>query len=144
VLKPKSNIAHLRIYDCKIYPLIHKILKKQKLRPRAQIGYLVRYNSSNIFRIWVPQDKKVIETRDVTFNELRKYDLNDLRQALPERVEESLEVIEFPNSELAKRVKTENKKSDIQLMVDSVDSVDSYQSSTIIVDITPKTQQARP
>jgi hypothetical protein len=101
----------------------------------------MRYNSSNIFRIWVPQDKKVIETRDVTFNETRKYDLDDLRQALPKRVEEPLEIIEFSDPELARRVKTEDKKSDIQSVADSVDS---YQFSTIVVDIIPKTQQAEP
>jgi hypothetical protein len=82
VSKPKPNIAHLRVYGCRAYPLIHEIPKKQKLRPRAQIGYLVGYNSSNIFRIWVPQDKKVIETRDVTFNESMKYDPDDLKPAL--------------------------------------------------------------
>jgi hypothetical protein len=141
VSKPKPNIAHLRIYGCRAYPLIHKIPKKQKLRPRAQINYLIRYNSSNIFRIWVPQDKKVIETRDVTFNELRKYDPDDLKQTLPERVEEPLEIIEFPDPELAREVKTENKESDIQSMANSVDS---YQSSTIIVDTISKTQQAEP
>jgi len=51
------------------YPLIHKIPKKQKLRPRAQIGYLIGYNSSNIFRIWIPEELKVVVTRDVTFDE---------------------------------------------------------------------------
>ena len=81
VSKPKPNIAHLRVYGCRAYPLIHKIPKKQKLRPRAQIGYLVGCDSSNIFRIWVPQDKKIIVTKDVTFDELRKYDPNDLRPA---------------------------------------------------------------
>jgi hypothetical protein len=38
-------------------------------------------------------------------------------------------------------VETEDKESDIQSVADSVDS---YQSSTIMVDITSKTQQAGP
>jgi hypothetical protein len=101
----------------------------------------VGYNSSNIFRIWVPQDKKVIETRDVTFDESRKYDPDDLRQALLERVEEPLKVIEFPDPELARGVETEDEESDIQSVADSVDS---YQSSTIVVDTISKTQQAGP
>jgi hypothetical protein len=58
--------------------VIHKIPKKQKLRSRAQIGYLLGYNSSNIFRIWIPQEHKVIATRDVTFDESKKYDPDDL------------------------------------------------------------------
>jgi hypothetical protein len=101
----------------------------------------VRYNLSNIFRIWVPQDKKVIETRDITFNESRKYNPDNLRQALPERVKEPLKVIEFPDPELARGVETENKESDIQSVADLVDS---YQSSTIIVNTILKTQQAGP
>jgi hypothetical protein len=88
VAKPKPNIAHLRVYGCRAYPLINKIPKKQKLQSRAKIGYLVGYDSSNIFRIWVPQDKKIIVTRDVTFDESRKYNSGDFRPALQERVQE--------------------------------------------------------
>jgi hypothetical protein len=38
---PKPSIAHLKVYGCRAYPLIQKIPKKQKLKLRAQIGYLV-------------------------------------------------------------------------------------------------------
>jgi hypothetical protein len=48
---PKPNIAHLKAYGCRAYPLIQKIPKKQKLNPRARIGYLVGYKLNNIFRI---------------------------------------------------------------------------------------------
>ena len=41
---------------------------------RALVGYLVGYEGTNIFRIWIPQKRKVIRTRDVTFNELKQYD----------------------------------------------------------------------
>lgn len=34
---------------------------------RALIGYLVGYEGTNIFRIWIPLRRKVIQTRDVTF-----------------------------------------------------------------------------
>ena len=47
-------------------------LKKKrlmKLNPRAHIGYLVGYNSTNIYRIWIPHKGKVISTRDVIFDE---------------------------------------------------------------------------
>src|SRR5216117_4081075 len=43
--------------------------KEWKLNPRAHIGYLVRYDSTNIFRIWIPHQGKVISTRDVLFDE---------------------------------------------------------------------------
>jgi len=71
---PSPSIAHLRVYGCRAYPLNPRIPRKKKLEPRAHIGYLVGYNSTNIFRIWVPSEKKVIATRDVTFNETRFYD----------------------------------------------------------------------
>jgi len=46
-------------------------LKKKrlsKLDPRAYISYLVSYNSTNIYRIWIPHKGIVISTRDVIFN----------------------------------------------------------------------------
>ena len=46
-------------------------LKKKrlsKLDPRAHIGYLVGYNSTNIYRIWIPYKGIIISTRDVIFN----------------------------------------------------------------------------
>jgi hypothetical protein len=47
-------------------------LKQRRLRkldPRAHVGYLVGYNSTNIFRAWIPHQGKVISTRDVIFDE---------------------------------------------------------------------------
>jgi hypothetical protein len=38
VPKPKPNIAHLRVYSCRAYPLIHKIPKKQNIRPLKDEG----------------------------------------------------------------------------------------------------------
>lgn len=47
------NVAHLRAYGCRAYVRIptEKIQRTDKLAPRAHIGYLVRYESTNIFRI---------------------------------------------------------------------------------------------
>ncbi|RBQ87196.1 hypothetical protein VDGD_20713 [Verticillium dahliae] len=53
--------------------MIPDALKKknrlQRLELRGWIGYLIGYNSTNIYRIWNPLTNKVISTRDVTFNE---------------------------------------------------------------------------
>jgi hypothetical protein len=46
-------------------------LKKKrlsKLDPRAYIGYLVSYNFTNIYRIWILYKGIVISIRDVIFN----------------------------------------------------------------------------
>jgi len=47
-------------------------LKKKrlsKLDPRAHISYLISYNSTNIYRIWILYKGIVISTRDIIFNE---------------------------------------------------------------------------
>ena len=86
-----QSLAHLAAYGCRAYLLSKNIPKLQKLQPRAHIRYLVGYNSTNIFRIWVPSLKRVIESRDVTFDETKFYDPTaidlELQQALPELVE---------------------------------------------------------
>ena len=74
---PKPNISHLRVYECWAYLNIpyQTIPCIRKLTPRAHIGYLVGYESSNIFHIWVPAKQQVISLRDVDFDEMRLYDL---------------------------------------------------------------------
>jgi hypothetical protein len=38
------------------------------------VGYLVGYSSTNIYRVWIPHQKRVISTRDVIFNESKFFD----------------------------------------------------------------------
>ena len=71
----QPSIAHLRVYGCRAYALRPQIPRGDKLSPRALIGYLVGYDSSNIYRVWLPNatsrahQGKVIRIRDVTFKE---------------------------------------------------------------------------
>jgi hypothetical protein len=69
----KPNLAHLRAYGCKAFAMTDDTqlgrFRLQRLDPKAWIGYLVGYRSSNIYRIWVPSIGKVISTRDVVFDE---------------------------------------------------------------------------
>jgi len=70
--KKKPLLAHLYIYGCRAYPLRKQIARTDKLTPRALIGCLVGFDSTNIYRIWLPKagrKGKVIRTRDVTFRE---------------------------------------------------------------------------
>lgn len=84
----KPHQAHLRVYGCKAYAMTPDAQMhthtRHKLNPRAWIGFLVGYQSTNIYRIWVPQLGKVISTRDVIFNEDERFDgnLNRLRDDL--------------------------------------------------------------
>lgn len=70
----KPDVSHLRVYGCRAYVHIQNRKKLDRLEPRAQIGYLIGYNSTNIFRIWIPQLDRVIVSRDVVFDETKTYD----------------------------------------------------------------------
>jgi hypothetical protein len=69
----QPSIAHLRVYGCCAYALRPQIPRGDKLSPQALIGYLVGYDSSNIYRVWLPNatsrahQGKVIWIQDVTF-----------------------------------------------------------------------------
>lgn len=39
------------------------------MAPRAEIGYLIGYDASNIFKIWMPEERLVIRACDVEFDE---------------------------------------------------------------------------
>lgn len=76
----KPHQAHLRAYGCKAFAMTTQsqrhLQKRQKLNPKAWIGYLVGYQSTNIYRIWNPYTGRVISTRDVIFNEEEHFNGN--------------------------------------------------------------------
>ena len=78
VIGNPPDLSHLHHYRCKAYTLNKQIQKKQKLQERAHIGHLVGYEARNIFRVWIPSQRKVIRTRDVIFNENTYYDAHDI------------------------------------------------------------------
>lgn len=125
--KSQPTVSHLHVFGCKAYPLINNIPRKKKVQPRAHIGYLLGYDSTNIFKIWIPSRRKIIRTRDVTFNETLFYNPNevDLFHLLREEVEQIVQVIDVPfvtgNSTLG--FKDSNVYSDVQNNVDNADDV---------------------
>lgn len=76
----KPSQAHLRAYGCKAFAMTPdaqiKQNRLQRLNPKAWIGYLVGYDSTNVYRVWNPVTNKVVRTRDVTFNEEAVFDGN--------------------------------------------------------------------
>ena len=74
----KPQQAHLKIYNCKTYYMIIDMLKKINhlncLKTRTWINFLVSYDSTNIYQIWNPVFNKVIQIRDVIFNEKLVFD----------------------------------------------------------------------
>jgi hypothetical protein len=63
----KPLVAHLNEIGAKAYTLNQSLKRADKLESRALVGQLVGYDSSNIYRIWMPTMSRVIRTRDVVF-----------------------------------------------------------------------------
>lgn len=45
--------------------------KRRKLDAKAHIGFLVGYESTNIYRVWISHKKKVVSVRDVILMKTR-------------------------------------------------------------------------
>lgn len=73
----KQSLAHLHQAGCKAHALERGILKREKMKERANIRYLLGYSSTNIFFIWIPELKRVIRTRDVKFKDQNYNPLQD-------------------------------------------------------------------
>lgn len=96
----KPSIKHLKAFGCETIVTDLEIPKSKKIQARAYVGYLVGYNSSNIFKVWVPSKNKVVAARDVTFHENRFIRDRDNKENLdddqPEPIEEPKEVDDNP------------------------------------------------
>ena len=111
----KLMLQYLKVYRYKAYSLI-KLKedpdysgKLQKLAPRAHIGYLVGYESTSIYRVWIPYKKKVILTRDVIFNE------EELYNGKPVQISQELSIsLDETVEEIALSVKKSLKKIQLQ------------------------------
>jgi hypothetical protein len=74
----RVELKHLKMYECKTYFLLKGVdasSRDSKLKSRAFVGYLVGYNSINIFRVWNSEKEDVNEYRDVIFDESELYDI---------------------------------------------------------------------
>ena len=86
--------------------------KLRKLDARAHIDFLVGYESTNIYRIWIPHKRKVISAKDVIFNEDEVWDQKPIRLSPAEiqELDEAVEVVEIPQTD---------EQEEIQLTKDS-------------------------
>ncbi len=76
------------------------ILKKNRLKSRIFIDYLVKYDFINIFRIWIFSRMRIIRIRNVIFDKTLFYDLAklDSRHLLITDVKKTLKVIKISNN----------------------------------------------
>lgn len=58
------------MFGAKVYVRIDGLKKSNKMASHAHIGYLVGYQSYNIWHIWLPASGKVISVRDVQFDQV--------------------------------------------------------------------------
>ncbi|KAF4469891.1 hypothetical protein FALBO_3208, partial [Fusarium albosuccineum] len=87
----RPDLSHLRSYGCRAYAMTSDAQlgrqRKRKLAPRAWLGFLVGYTSSNSYRVWNPLRNEVFTIRDVVFDEHRHFD-----GSLPKLAEEIREM----------------------------------------------------
>jgi hypothetical protein len=93
VRNPQPKLAHLQPYGCRAYALNYYIDKLERLESRVHIGYLVGYESTNIFQVWIPKLSRVIRARDVTFDQTRKYDAKDQFKDITEELVQPIELL---------------------------------------------------
>ncbi len=96
----KSNLTHLQSYECRTYFLKNIISRKNRLKSRAFIDYLVKYDFTNIFRIWISSRMRIVQIRDVIFDKTLFYDLAKFnsKHLLIISVKETQEILEVSNN----------------------------------------------
>ena len=62
----RQDLSKLRIFGCRAWCIT--LPKESKLEPRAKRGVMVGYCGSG-YRVWLPQEEKVVKSRDVRFDE---------------------------------------------------------------------------
>ena len=94
-----------------------------KLNARADIGYLVGYDSRNIWRIWRPQDNAVLRSRDVSFDEHSLYNPNNDSLTPLDELQSIPEILDLPN----------NASQNLELESESTDEDDIGDTIEVIV-----------
>ena len=109
----------MRAYSYKAYVLIKSKSdaqyrhKRQKLDAKAHISFLVGYELTNIYRVWIPIKKKVVSVRDVIFDEDTIWDGKPIPYTSDniKELDNAIVRIEIPESEVLEM-------EDIQLIKD--------------------------
>ncbi len=100
LIEKKSNLSHLQSYECKAYFLKNIIFRKDRLKSKVFIDYFVRYDFTNIFRIWISSRMRIIRIRNVLFDKTLFYDFAkfDSRHLLIISVKDTLEILKISDN----------------------------------------------
>ncbi len=114
LIEKKSNLSHLQSYECKTYFLKNIIFKKNRLKSKAFIDYLVKYDFTNIFRIWISSRMQIIRIRDVLFDKTLFYDFAklDSKHLLIISVKETLKIIKISDNIFFKMIIEKENETD--------------------------------
>jgi hypothetical protein len=90
----------LQSYECRAYFLKNIILRKNRLKSKAFIDYLVRYDFTNIFRIEIFSRMRIIRIKNVIFDKTLFYDLAklDSKHLLIINVKNTLKILKISNN----------------------------------------------
>jgi hypothetical protein len=113
--------AHLKAYSCVAYAASISYIKTpranrlHKLDFRFDVGYLVGYNSTNIYRVWIPYTRRIISTRNVIFDESkffngRKEHLTELELA---QLNDLMQRIQLPDQVARNKAIAEDESDDV-------------------------------
>ena len=83
---------------CRAYVRDPKVAKGDKMEDRAFIGYLVGYDSTDIFRVWIPHRDKVVEVR---FDETKCYSTDTERLSIEQRqrIDDITDILALPEAD---------------------------------------------
>jgi hypothetical protein len=141
----KPNGVYIRVFGCRVYIYNHIRNKLDKLDPKTYIGWLVSYESSNIWRIWILFLYRVILTKDIKFDETRRYSDKDKPIETLE-TKEVVQVIEILSLDLRseKDLVLEEYKLSINAPVDTIVVQDKIALPTITYNMTSRYRPIRP
>lgn len=107
----KQDLSKLKIFGCQSW--FTCIPKGAKLDPRAKTSVMIGYCNGG-YRLWLPDERKIVQSRDVVFNENKMYFLGSestIQQSSPsnQRIEEESKP-EIPDEDECDRDKEDSMK----------------------------------
>ena len=81
ITEKRPNVRLLRCFGSKAFVHIPKAIIKGKLETRAEVGYLIGFENGNCYKVYLPQKKAAISSRDVKFMELYQQKVTPSRES---------------------------------------------------------------
>ena len=73
IIVKKLNLTHLMQYEAKAYFVDKNISRREKMKIKTYINFLMNYDSTNVYLIWTFSQRKVFKICDIIFDENNHY-----------------------------------------------------------------------